>query len=109
MRVLDKLLEDDDLLETAYEAQGKRHPHSRTHGRGQTPAEVALRILILKHVSSRIASTERPTYYRKIGQNEAECCQLCCQLAPANLMAKHGGVESARTPGARVLEMPDAR
>ena len=50
MRVVDELLEDDDLLETVYEAQGKRHARSRTHGRGQTPAEVTLRMLILKHV-----------------------------------------------------------
>ncbi|HEX8893373.1 MAG TPA: transposase [Terriglobales bacterium] len=50
MRVVDQLLEDEDLLEAVYEAQGKRHPHSRTRGRGQTPAEVALRMLILKHV-----------------------------------------------------------
>ena len=50
MRAVDELLEDADLLEAVYEAQGKRHPHSRTLGRGQTPAEVALRMLILKHV-----------------------------------------------------------
>jgi IS5 family transposase len=50
MRVVDELLEDEDLLEAVYEAQGKRYPRSRTRGRGQTPAEVALRMLILKHV-----------------------------------------------------------
>jgi IS5 family transposase len=50
MQVVDELLEDEDLLEAVYEAQGKLHPHSRTHGRRQTPAEVALRMLILKHV-----------------------------------------------------------
>jgi IS5 family transposase len=33
-----------------YEAQGERHEHSRTRGRGQTPAETALRLLLLKHV-----------------------------------------------------------
>jgi IS5 family transposase len=32
------------------DAQGKRHRKSRTHGRTQTPAEVALRLLILKPV-----------------------------------------------------------
>jgi len=65
----------------------------------------------LGHIGARdlTNSVVEVKYVRKIGQNEAECCQLCCQLAPANLMAKHGGVESARTPGARVLEMPDAR
>src|SRR5437660_12392116 len=38
------------LVESVYEAQGKRHPQSRSRGRAQTPAEVALRLLILKHV-----------------------------------------------------------
>jgi transposase, IS5 family len=50
MRVVDELLEDDELLEAVYQAQGKRHGRSRTRGRRQTPAEVALRMLILKHV-----------------------------------------------------------
>jgi transposase, IS5 family len=50
MRVVDELLEDDQLLDSVFEAQGQRHPHSRTRGRKQTPAEVALRMLILKHV-----------------------------------------------------------
>ena len=50
MCVVDELLEDEKLLDTVYEAQGKRHPQSRMRGRQQTPAEVALRMLILKHV-----------------------------------------------------------
>src|SRR5215471_17599993 len=50
--VVDELLEDEELLDVVYEAQGKRHPHSRTRGRRQTPAEVALRMLILKQVRS---------------------------------------------------------
>ena len=50
MRVVDQLLEDEQLLEAVYQAQGKRHRRSRTRGRRQTPAEVALRMLILKHV-----------------------------------------------------------
>jgi IS5 family transposase len=50
MRVVDELLEDDELLDAVFEAQGQRHRHSRTRGRKQTPAEVALRMLILKHV-----------------------------------------------------------
>ena len=50
MRVVDELLEDEELVDAVYEAQGKRHPQSRLRGRQQTPAEVALRMLILKHV-----------------------------------------------------------
>jgi len=50
MKEADRLLDDAALLESVYEAQGQRHRHSRTLGRLQTPAEVALRLLILKHV-----------------------------------------------------------
>ena len=50
MKEVDQLLEDTALVESVYDAQGKRHPKSRTRGRTQTPAEVALRLLILKHV-----------------------------------------------------------
>jgi transposase, IS5 family len=50
MQVVDELLRDEELLDIVYEAQGNRHVQSRTRGRHQTPAEVALRMLILKHV-----------------------------------------------------------
>ena len=50
MRVVDGLLEDEQLLDTVYEAQGKRYPQSRSRGRKQTPAEVVLRLLLLKHM-----------------------------------------------------------
>jgi transposase, IS5 family len=50
MRVVDELLEDEELVDAVYEAQGRRHGRSRSSGRPQTPAEVALRMLILKHV-----------------------------------------------------------
>ena len=50
MLLVDKLLEDEQLLDTAYEAQGERHPQSRIRGRMQTPAEVVLRLLLLKHL-----------------------------------------------------------
>jgi IS5 family transposase len=50
MRAVDELLEDDKLLDVVYDARGKRHGRSRTRGRHQTPAEVVLRMLILKHV-----------------------------------------------------------
>ena len=46
----DRLLEDEELIETVFEAQGQRHAQSATRGRAQTPAETALRLLLLKHV-----------------------------------------------------------
>jgi IS5 family transposase len=50
MREVDRILEDEDLLDSVFEAQGKRHAESHRLGRHQTPAEVVLRMMILKHV-----------------------------------------------------------
>lgn len=50
MRNADPILADEELLETVYHALQQRRPHSRTHGRPGTPAEVVLRMLLLKHV-----------------------------------------------------------
>src|ERR1700731_1342529 len=40
MLLVDKLLEDEQLLDMVYEAQGERHPQSGVRGRMQTPPEV---------------------------------------------------------------------
>ena len=50
MRPADQVLDDDQLLSTVYEALAKRCPKSRTRGRLGTPAEVVLRLLLLKHI-----------------------------------------------------------
>lgn len=50
MSLVDQLLEDEQLLDSVYEAQGKRYAQSRRRGRMQTPAEVVLRLLLLKHI-----------------------------------------------------------
>lgn len=60
MRQADQVLDDAELLELVYEAQGKRRPKSRCHGRKQTPAEVVLRLAVLKHVRNwSFEATER--------------------------------------------------
>jgi len=46
----DRLLDDEELIDQVFTAQGKRHEHSATKGRSQTPAEMVLRLLLLKHV-----------------------------------------------------------
>lgn len=47
---IDQLLEDGELLEIVQQALAHRAPRSRTRGRSGTPAEVVIRILILKHM-----------------------------------------------------------
>src|SRR5277367_3586722 len=46
----DRLLEDEELIDRVWEAQGERHEHSATRGRSQTPTEMVLRLMLLKHV-----------------------------------------------------------
>ncbi len=50
MRQADKVLEDEQLVDAVYEALVQRHPQSRTRGRLGTPAEIVLRMLLLKHL-----------------------------------------------------------
>jgi IS5 family transposase len=50
MRAADGLLDDERVVEHIFEAQGRRWKNSRTRGRLQTPSEVVLRLLVLKHV-----------------------------------------------------------
>jgi transposase, IS5 family len=46
----DQVLQDEELVSAVYEALLKRRPKSRTRGRLGTPAEIVLRMLILKHI-----------------------------------------------------------
>jgi IS5 family transposase len=50
MEHADRALADEDIVAAVYEALAKRHPKSRSRGRLGTPAEVVLRLLVLKHV-----------------------------------------------------------
>jgi IS5 family transposase len=46
----DQVLADEQIVAVVYEALAKRFPKSRSRGRLGTPAEVVLRLLVLKHV-----------------------------------------------------------
>lgn len=50
MRQADALLDDDQLLAAVYDALTTRHPQSRTRGRRGAPADMVLRLLVLKHL-----------------------------------------------------------
>ncbi len=47
---VDQALEDRELLDLVQEALAARYPRSKNRGRRGTPAEVALRLLLLKHL-----------------------------------------------------------
>src|SRR5262249_53677286 len=46
----DQVLADEQIVAAVHEALAQRHPKSRSRGRRCVPAEVVLRLLILKHV-----------------------------------------------------------
>lgn len=50
MREVDQVLADRELVQIVYEALARRWPNSRTRGRPGTPADVVLRLLLLKHM-----------------------------------------------------------
>ena len=53
MRHADEVLNDEKLIETVYLALAQRSPRSKTFGRPGTPADVVLRLLVLKHARER--------------------------------------------------------
>jgi IS5 family transposase len=50
MRQVDQVLLDQELLHIVYDALARRWPNSRTRGRPGTPADVVVRLLLLKHI-----------------------------------------------------------
>src|ERR1700756_3041541 len=50
MEHADRVLADEQIVAAVYEALARRYPKSRSRGRLGAPAEMVLRLLILKHV-----------------------------------------------------------
>ena len=50
LRELDRLLDDDVILQRVKADLARRHPHSLTRGRHSTPVEAILRILVVKRL-----------------------------------------------------------
>src|SRR5258708_37026060 len=50
MEHADRVLADEQIVAAVYEALARRHPQSRSRGRLGAPAEMVLRLLILKHI-----------------------------------------------------------
>jgi transposase, IS5 family len=46
----DTVLADEEIVSAVYEALARRHPKSRCRGRRGAPAEMVLRLLVLKHI-----------------------------------------------------------
>jgi IS5 family transposase len=50
LRRIDQVLDDDQVVDQVVQVLRRRWPNSARRGRGSTPAEVVLRLLVLKHI-----------------------------------------------------------
>src|SRR5687767_14759325 len=50
LRELDRLLDDDVIVQHVRADLARRHPHTPTRGRPSTPVEVILRLLVVKRL-----------------------------------------------------------
>ena len=81
----DEVLGDEEIVAAVYEALAKRHPKSRSRGRPAAPAEIVLRLLVLKHVRnwSYQVLEEGPRYHQ--GSEFIDVSRIDCDR---NFLAK---------------------
>lgn len=104
---VDRILEDEQLVEVVAGALARRWPQSRTRGRRGTPAEVVLRLLVLKHLRNwSYATLEREVranlVYREFTRIGGE------KVPDAKTMVRLGqalGPEAIRQIHERVVEL----
>jgi transposase, IS5 family len=93
MKHAEEVLNDEQLVATVFEALAKRRPKSRSRGRSATPAEVVLRLLILRRVRNwcQSASNRDPRFASKRDPFERRVRPVA--FAPSELV---GVAETAR-------------
>src|SRR5215469_16982540 len=85
----DQVLADEEILALVYEALAKRRRLSRTRGRKATPAEVVLRLLVLKHIRSwSYATLEREVRTNLLYRNFT--CLGFAKMPDAKTMGRWG-------------------
>ena len=88
MLKVDELLEKDEWVEIVHKALQQRHPQSGTRGRKATPAEVVLRLLVLKHLKhwsyETLEKEVRPNLvYRQFTRIGGESIQSAAEMSDA--------------------------
>jgi IS5 family transposase len=70
----DEVLADEEIVAIVYEAMVRRHPKSRCRGRHGAPAEMVLRLLVLKHIRN---------WSYQVLEREVRCTETLPAWAPA--------------------------
>jgi transposase, IS5 family len=71
LRKIDTLLEDEAVIEVVVQALETRWPQSRRRGRPGTPADVVIRMLILKHLFRSMRRRLQRATWQRIGSSAA--------------------------------------
>ena len=114
MEPADRVLADEQIVAAVYEALARRHPKSRSRGRLGAPAEMVLRLLILKHIrnwSYGVLEREVPHLHNKLTWQRAadpalraEYDTKAREVGPGRSRAGGSPQRGAETTPARRLE-----
>src|SRR3954452_18114545 len=77
---LDRLLDDDEILERVRDDLARRHPRTRSRGRPSTPVEVILRMLVVKRLYGW--SYEQVEYFFNDSLVLRQFCRLYFEKVP---------------------------
>src|SRR6266404_4152955 len=108
LRRIDGLLDDEALVDAVWRALRRRYPQSARRGRPATPAEVVLRLLVLKHLKGwsyeqlewEVRGSVAYRHFCRLG-----CGRGSCRRAPC----RSPGGRSAGTRRCRALPTRAAR
>src|SRR4051794_25700948 len=108
---LDRLLDDDTLFAAVRDDLGRRHPHTRTHGRPSTPVEVVLRMLVVMRLYGW--SFERAEYFVNDSLVLRQFCRVYLQRVPDDTTlirwAKLVGPDTLQKLNDRAVELARGR
>jgi transposase, IS5 family len=77
---LDRLLDDDEIVEAVRDAMARRSPRSRSRGRPATPVEVVLRMLVVMRLYSW--SYEQAEYFVNDSLVRRQFCRVYLERVP---------------------------
>ena len=95
---LDRLLDDDEILEAVRDAMARRSPRSRSRGRPSTPAEVVLRMLVVMRLYGW--SYEQAEYFVNDSLVLRQFCRVYLEKVPDDTTL----IRWANTIGPQTLE-----
>src|SRR5689334_22813168 len=104
---LDRLLDDDEIVEAVRAAMARRSPRSRSRGRPSTPVEVVLRMLVIKRLYSW--SYEQTEYFINDSLVLRQFCRVYLEKVPDDTVlirwANTIGPEALQALNDRVVQL----